>query len=107
MTKLGSGSFDWMISTVQEVFHNARQETIKRIRDGGGKPVEIIEKYLDTKIKNDPLLVRQLLRVCFSAYTNNPINLGVLAPTSEGKTYATVQVTNLFPEGDVMACASY
>jgi len=89
---------------ITETFSNAHQKTIQKIKEHG-KPIIQIEKFLNSRIKDDPILVKQLLRVCFSAYTNNPINLGVLAPTSEGKTYATVQVTNLFPIKDVIAVA--
>lgn len=89
---------------ITDVFKGAHQKTVQKIKKEG-RPICIIEEYLDTRIKNDPILVRQILRVCFSAYTNNPINLGVLAPTSEGKTYATVQVTDLFPPKDVIAVA--
>ena len=80
------------IDMMPKIFANAHQQTVQKIKDKG-RPIEQIENYLDTRIKNDPILVRQILRVGFSAYTNNPINLAVLAPTSEGKTYATVQVT--------------
>jgi len=89
---------------INDIATAAHQNTITMI-EKEGRPICIIEKYLDTRIKNDPILVRQILRVCFSAYSNNPINLGVLAPTSEGKTYATVQVTDLFPASDVIAVA--
>jgi hypothetical protein len=89
---------------ISQVFANAHQKTVQKI-EKEGRPLEQIEKYLDSVIKNDYTLVRQILRVCFSAYTNNPINLAVLAPTSEGKTYATVKVTNLFPPEDVIAVA--
>ena len=62
-----------------------------------GRPIIQIEKYLNSKIKDDPILVKQLLRVFLSAYTNEPINVGVLAPSSEGKTYATVEISEIFP----------
>jgi len=93
---------DEAFDIVGKVFANAHQNTIQKI-EKDGRPLQQIENYLDTIVKKDPILVRQILRVCFSAYTNNPINLAVLAPTSEGKTYATVQVTNLFPSKDVIA----
>ena len=48
-------------------------------------------------------LVKQLLRVCLSAYTNEPINAGILTPSSEGKTYATVEVSEIFPKDDIIA----
>lgn len=67
-----------------------------------GLPIKQIENYLNTLIRNDPILVKQLLRVYFSAYTKNPINMALLAPSSDGKTYATVQIAKLFPKDDII-----
>lgn len=75
---------------------------IKKIKASGKRPIQLVEEYLDTKVRDDPLLVRQLLRIYFSTYTDEPINAGLLAPSSEGKTYATVQVAELFPKEDVI-----
>lgn len=61
-----------------------------------------IEKYLNTKIKCDPDLVKQLPRIYLSTYTDNPINAFLIAPTSEGKTYSTVTVSDIFPIEDVI-----
>jgi len=76
---------------------------MQKMKTTGKRPVELIENYLNTKIKNDPLLVKQLLRTYFSTYTNEPINAGLLAPSSEGKTYATVEVAEIFPKEDVIS----
>ena len=72
-------------------------------RESKETPIQQIERYLNTQIKNDPKLVSQLLRVCLSAYTNDPMNIALLAPSSDGKTYATVKVTEIFPKEDVIA----
>lgn len=40
--------------------------------------------------------------VFLSAYTNDPINLGIMADTSEGKTYAVIKVAEIFPKEDVI-----
>ncbi len=90
------------IDYVSELFSEQNNEAISRI-EKYGRPISQIEKYLDSIIKDDPLIVRQLLRAMLSAYTNEPINIGVLAPTSEGKTYATVEVSNVFPESDIIS----
>ena len=66
------------------------------------KAITQIEKYLNSLIKNDPTLINQLLRAYLSSYTNNPVNIGVLAQSSEGKTYATVQISNIFPKEDIV-----
>jgi hypothetical protein len=56
-----------------------------------------IRDYLRLYVKGDDDLIEHLLITCFSSYTANPINLGVMAPTSEGKTYPINWVTSLFP----------
>ena len=71
-------------------------------REEHGRPIEQIENYLNTVIMDEKILVKKILRVGFSAYTNNPINLGLMAPSSEGKTYAVVHVMELFPKEDVI-----
>ena len=100
MTQKDNDFFD--LGPVIEVFEKQRDRAIQRITIYG-RPLVQIEKYLNSKIKDDPLLVKQLLRVFLSAYTNEPINVGVLAPSSEGKTYATVEVSEIFPENDVIS----
>jgi hypothetical protein len=47
-------------------------------------------------VKNDEDLVEHLLRVGFSSFTSNPLNLAVMAPTSEGKTWAITHTLKLF-----------
>lgn len=41
-----------------------------------------------------------------SAYSANPINLRILAPSSEGKTYLVNKVSQLFPKKDVLNLSS-
>jgi hypothetical protein len=36
-----------------------------------------------------------------SAYSNNPLNLGIIAPTSEGKSYPVIQVADFVPKSDI------
>ena len=36
-----------------------------------------------------------------STYTFDPINLGIIAPTSEGKTYVVTSALKVFPQEDV------
>ncbi len=91
------------LEAIMKPFQELADNAMKKIKQSGKRPIELIEDYLNTKIKKDPLLVKQLLRVCLSAYTNEPINVGLLAPSSEGKTYATVQVTEIFPQEDVIS----
>jgi hypothetical protein len=47
-------------------------------------------------------LVRQLLYVMLSAYTNNPINLAINSPSGEGKNWVIRRVAEKFPDEDVI-----
>jgi hypothetical protein len=64
--------------------------------------IDEVQNYLNSVIKNDPNLVKKIVYTFLSAYTNNPINLGIMADTSEGKTYAVVKVAEMFPKEDVI-----
>lgn len=50
-------------------------------------------------------LVKQVFYTALSAYTNNPINLAINAPSGEGKTHVLMKVSDLFPEKDVQFIA--
>jgi hypothetical protein len=56
---------------------------------------------LKKTIKQEDSLVRQIVYTGLSAYTNDPINLGIIAPTSEGKTYPVIESIKVFPKEDV------
>jgi hypothetical protein len=56
---------------------------------------------LKKTVKQEDSLVRQICYTGLSAYTNDPINLGIIAPTSEGKTYPVIESIKLFPKEDV------
>ena len=53
------------------------------------------------EVKRDDVLIRQVFYTALSAYTFEPINLGIISPTSEGKTYTTMKVMQYFPREDV------
>jgi hypothetical protein len=55
-------------------------------------------EYLYSVVKKDEELVDHVFITCLSAFTDRPLSLGVLAPTSEGKTYVVSSVKDLFPE---------
>lgn len=103
--KTMSQKFDDSVNAMLNVMIDAGQKQIderEKRRLEKGLPIKQIEDYLNTIIRKDPILVKQLLRVYFSAYTKNPINMALLAPSSDGKTYATVQIAKLFPKEDVI-----
>ena len=54
-------------------------------------------------MKCEDALIRQILYTGLSTYVeDDPINLGILAPTSEGKTYAITESLQYFPDDDVL-----
>jgi hypothetical protein len=55
--------------------------------------------------KEEDRLVKQLMYTMLSAYTNNPINLAINAPSGEGKSHTLSKVAEKFPESDVIAYA--
>jgi hypothetical protein len=57
-------------------------------------------------VKQEDSLVRQIFYSALSAYTNDPINLGIIAPTSEGKTYPVIESLKPFPKADVWLIGS-
>ena len=85
-----------------EKVKQAKQIKFKLVNFNDEKPLQQIENYLNTRIKKDPILVKQLVRTFLSTYTDNPINIALLAPSSDGKTYATVEVSKIFPKEDVI-----
>jgi hypothetical protein len=65
---------------------------------------DFLEYAFDTvrkTIKQENALVRQIGYTGLSAYTNDPLNLGIMAPTSEGKTYPVTEMMQFFPKADV------
>ena len=55
--------------------------------------------------KKEDRLVNQLLFTMLSAYSNNPINLAINAPSGEGKNYVINTVSSLFPQADIVSLA--
>jgi hypothetical protein len=52
-------------------------------------------------VRQEDALIRQIQDTGLSAGTQDPLNLGIMAPTSEGKTYPVVEVMKLFPKEQV------
>ena len=71
-------------------------------RDYAGFAIGIIKKT----VKQEDSLVRQIFYTGISKDSTTPINLAVLAPTSEGKTHAVVESMKYFPKEDVWMIGS-
>ena len=65
--------------------------------------IEYIVQSVKKTVKSEDVLIRQILYTAFSSYIeDDPINLGIIAPTSEGKTYPIVESLKYFPDEDVL-----
>ncbi len=62
------------------------------------------EIVLKEAVKEEKL-VKQIFYTMLSAYTNNPTNLAINAPSGTGKSHALTRVSNLFPKLDTIFIA--
>src|SRR6266496_5410421 len=69
-------------------------------------PTKFCLSVICKEVKEDVKLVRQVFYVILSAYTKNPMNLAINAPTGEGKSYVVRKVAELFPKPDIVYLAS-
>lgn len=60
--------------------------------------IDIIQR----EVKEDNKLVKQIIVIMLSAYSNDPLNLAINAPSGEGKSYNLTKVGNLFPKEDIL-----
>ena len=69
--------------------------------------VEYVVKAVKKTVKCEDALIRQILYTGLSSYIqDDPINLGIIAPTSEGKTYPVEECMKFFPREDVYKVGS-
>ena len=61
-----------------------------------------IIQSLEKEIKEESQNIKQIILTFLSAYTEDPQNTRVLAPSGEGKTYLVTKVAQLFPKEDVI-----
>jgi hypothetical protein len=67
--------------------------------------LEHIIQVCGKEIKEENTNIEQITLVFLSSYTKNPMNLRILAPSGEGKTYLVTQIAKLFPEENVVILA--
>ena len=68
--------------------------------------VEHVIRTIKRTVKQEDSVVRQIAYTGFSEDSANPINLAVLAPTSEGKTYPVLESLQYFPKQDIWKIGS-
>jgi hypothetical protein len=68
---------------------------------------EFVIKAIKRNVKQEDSLVRLLVYAGLTAYSYNPLCIGVRAPTTEGKTYAVIQsILKYFPKNDYVLIGS-
>ncbi len=70
------------------------------------KLIEFVIHTAGKTIRLENSLTKLILYSALSAYTKDPLNLGILAPTSEGKTYPVNETINFLPKQDVWLVGS-
>jgi hypothetical protein len=73
--------------------------------DDNNNPIRYCLDVILKEAREEDRLVKQILYTMLSAYTNNPLNLAINAPSGEGKTYVIQKVGDTFPKEDVMFLA--
>ncbi len=63
--------------------------------------IDRIVAHKQTVIKEEKRNIRLVSHACLSAYTDNPINVAIVAASSEGKTYLAKNTVDMFPATDV------
>lgn len=76
-----------------------RDRLLEKIPDK--KFAEFVINTAKKTIKREDSLIRLILYTGLSTFTNDPLNLGIIAPTSEGKTYAVTEAIKFLPKQDV------
>lgn len=64
--------------------------------------LDLLVDIISKEVKEEPENCRQVLLAMLSAWTKNPQNLRILAPSGEGKTFLVTKITRLFPQDQVI-----
>jgi len=97
-------------TTGQEVLLRPSEEAVSAADLDAHIPYRDYAEYVirpaKKTVKQEDGLVRQIVYVGLSKDSDNPLNLAVLAPTSEGKTHAVLQTLQYFPKQDLWKIGS-
>jgi len=67
--------------------------------------LEDIVKILSKEIREENDNITQIILALLSAWTSNPQNIRILAPSGEGKTYLVTKIAELFPQENIIILA--
>lgn len=93
------------IKSFSEKFCSALEEQTNRLEKAARDPclLDKIMSNLSKTVREDESVKFSVFFACLSAYTPDPLNLFIRGPTSTGKTYGTIQTSQVFPVKDIMA----
>ena len=95
------------VKSVTTVVVIDEQKLKSKIINFDGDFINYIIKQIKKTVKCEDVLIRQILYTGLSSYVgDDPINLGIIAPTSEGKTYPVEETMELFPKKDMYKVGS-
>jgi len=77
----------------------------KTLQENNDLLSELVD-FLEKEVKQERENLYRVLLCGLSSITANPINMRILAPTSEGKSYLLEKVSNLFPEKNMIKLSS-
>ncbi|MGI9011910.1 MAG: hypothetical protein ACR2F1_12080 [Nitrososphaeraceae archaeon] len=75
------------------------------LKQEDGNDLNYVTNVILKEARLENRLTSQLLVTLLSAYSNNPINLLINAPSGVGKNYVIHKVSSLFPKSDILALA--
>ena len=70
------------------------------------KLLDDLVEYNTRKVRQEEVNIRKLHHACMSAYTEDPINVALVAMKSEGKTWLATNVASLYPDKDILILRS-
>jgi hypothetical protein len=84
---------------------NHQMDCLYNELDDNNNGLGYVTKIILQEARLEVRLVTQLLITMLSAYSKNPINLLINAPSGVGKNYVINKVASLFPKNDILALA--
>ena len=100
------GNIDHLLSAEKSIYDIESLGSELDSKIPGRDYAEFVIRTIKQTVKQEDPLVRQIVYTAISKDTSNPINLAVLAPTSEGKTYAVLESIQYFPKQDIWKIGS-
>jgi DNA polymerase elongation subunit (family B) len=76
-------------------------ERTRNTEQGPADKLEYVIGVVKKTVKQEDALIRLITYTGLSSVSNNPINLGIIGPTSEGKTWPVIRTLSYFPQDKI------